>query len=217
STPDFSDSARWFDYAVAARHDVPENLIHAAPILDRAIDEASGRDLAALTALRGEILGTLGRTDEALDELQVAGTMVDGEEAALWFRRGAVLAQVWRWTDAETAFSEATRLAPNSQQAWAELARARSALFEDRAALDAARSGLLLQPRHASLLLSQLTALRSLGADAALIERSLAAYEAFRENDRSSDVRLNCFREVEGCSNARLPVPRFVLHSVQEN
>ena len=96
--------------------------------------------------------------------------------------------------------------APGNPRAHAELAMARLALGQSRAALMAAKAGLALVPRDADCLRVQAIALRDLGAPALLADAALAAYDRHKVPDRASELRERCLANDPRCAREGDPI-----------
>jgi predicted Zn-dependent protease len=145
-----------------------------------------------------------GRTEDALRLADRAGALLPGHPApdAL---RGEALSLVWRWAEAVPPLERAVRAAPRDDGAWVRLAVALGSRGGDeQAALEAALSGLRLQPRDADLLRVEALARRALrDPEAAQVE---AAYDTYRPADAIPQVKARCSMKVPGCALERTPV-----------
>ncbi len=70
------------------------------------------------------------------------------EKAATYFDRGTAYSKAGQWKEAQAAFAEATKLAPDLDPAWLNLAIADMQLGDPAAALPAAEKVLALKPNH---------------------------------------------------------------------
>lgn len=203
-----------YEHALGLSHGVQERLAEAYPSLRAAWRqlqvEGSDRERAMALVLWAEIDGMLGRTDSALERLDLA--------AAEWrhhptiaFRRGEALAQVWRWSEAAAAYQEAALGMPSSELAWERLAVALVSDGQFEQAGAAVQTGLQLNPRNVSLLRSQYLALRGLGASAAAVSVAQAAYLEHRVDDDAPGMRAACERLYPDCAARRAPVPVYEL------
>jgi hypothetical protein len=200
---------RLYEHGLGLLHQVQERLDEARPSLDRALElvaqDGTPRQQAMVVLALARLEGRQGRTDVAMARFDEAEVLWPGD-AAVPYQRGLALAQVWRWEEAAEAFQLAVERAPDSDQAWTQLAIALGALARDRESLAAAQRGLELQPRSASLLLSQSLALTALHAPEPLVSLARRAYLRYRPYDEAPGIRYACFRQVEGCAQERLPV-----------
>lgn len=162
-------------------------------------NEAKARVLAALAGLDGR----QGRTDEAIAWCTKAEALAPGHPA-LDRLRGLAYANVWRWSDASRELATCVKKVPKDLEAWRLLAVALGSAGRDAEALEAARQGLLLQPREPDLLRVQALSLTALGNEAGpALERALQ----YRVPDNGSSVRAACSKNIEGCAAERNPVP----------
>ena len=131
-------------------------------------------------------------------------TLIPGHPATAALR-GDALALVWRWPEAVPPLAAAARAAPRDDAAWTRLALALGSRGGDhRAELDAAITGLAIQPRDPDLLHVQALALRALddpGAPAAA-----AAYDEHRPADIIPGIKSRCSASTPGCALERNPV-----------
>lgn len=200
---------RLYEHGMAWTHAIQERLDEARPSLMAALDlvradpAAGPREQAMVLAMLGRVSGLQGRTDEALEWLDQAEELAPGVPA-LASIRGAALAQVWRWQEAEEPLRRAAQAVPKNAGAWADLAIALGSLGKDREALEAARHGLVLEPRNTALLRVQALAIRAL--DGPKRELSLDAYDRFRPPDRALDIRFACAAKYPWCAREREPV-----------
>ena len=196
----------FYDYALGLSHGVQEELHRADAPIAAALEAAvSDEERAAALVLRAEVLGRQGRTSDSLAALDEAEALI-GAHAAIAFRRGEALAAVWRWDAAAEGYSAAAAALPASDVAWQRAANALVSVGDFEAALAAAQTGLAIQPRDASLLLSQTMALEGLGAEADQVEAARDAYLRYRPYDGASARRAACFEDEEGCLLERQPI-----------
>jgi len=184
------DAEAFYALALGRSRGRSEDLAGALWALERA--EAAGLDPGQAAVVRARVLGRQGRVDEAL--AAVAGLPAHPAVAAA---RGEALAAVWRFDEAGAHWAEAVAGAPLSAAGWAELARMRGSLGEDRGALQAAQRGLALAPRHPELLRSQALAAGALGLAGA--GEAEAAWLAHRPPDGADRLRMRCDREDAEC------------------
>ncbi len=204
---------RLFDHALALIGNVQEHLDDARPSLSAALREApDARARAMVLAQRGRLEGRQGRLEAALADLAQAEALI-GAQPSIHRLRGDAYAQVWRWTEAASAYAAAAEGAPNDESRWADLARAYGSTDEDSRALEAAVRGLALSPRDESLLRSQYLALVGLHGQGQ--EAAREAYLAHRTPDALPELRLDCARQHEWCGRERLPVHVHVLRAVR--
>lgn len=191
------DAQAWYALALARSRARTEDLPAALDALDLALDAGLDPDSAAVLAAR--ILGRQGRIDDALAALEGLP-----DHAAVHATAGKAYAAVWRWDQAAEALTRAVALAPLHTDSWRLLARARLAAGDDPGALDAARQGLLLVPRDATLLRVQ--ALAAIALKHPEADEATAAWEAHQPPDGLSRWRMACERTDPECSE-RGPIP----------
>ena len=198
---------RLYELGMARDHAVQEDLDSARTALDAALAELDaqkihGQPRAAVLAEMGKMAGRQGRTDEALALLDRADAEAPGNLAIARICAAALM-RVWRWDEAVAPLRLATARAPTNLDGHVALAVTLGSLGRDAEALDAARAGLLLQPREPSLLRVQALALRGLGAPS---EAALAAYDQHRPPDEATDLRIRCAAASPDCARERTPV-----------
>ena len=202
---------RNYEHGMALLHSLQEHLEDArAPLMAalHQLDRTAGatpRDRARVLLALGQLEGTVGRVDAALDWLDRARALVPNNPAVA-YARGLALARVWRWREAADAFAIAAPGAPDNPAGWTQLAVALGSLGRDREALAAAQKGLALSPRNADCLRVQSVALHSLGAPDPVSAAALAAYDAHRPPDRATDIRIACAAHDPECARERDPV-----------
>ena len=206
---------RLYEHGMAWLHAVQEHLDEARPSLLRALELAGAtpdgrRQKAMILSALGALAGRQGRTAEALQWLDRAAALAPGHPA-IDALRGAALARVWRWEEAEAPLRSAARAAPSNRQAWIDLAIALGSLGKHDAALDAAHRGLAQWPRTGALLRVQALALRALGGVGAAA--ALDAYDRFRKPDRATDIRFACAARDPVCARERQPVHVHILRA----
>jgi tetratricopeptide (TPR) repeat protein len=172
-------------------------LEHALRLAPTAATQA--QVLLAMAALDGR----QGRTDVALETVKRAEALLPGHPA-IDRVRGQALANVWRFGEASDAFHACVQKVPQDLEAWRLLATALSSAGHDAEALEAARRGLLLQPREPDLLRVQALSLKALGLDS---REALARALQYRVADEGPAVKAACARQIEGCAAERNPVP----------
>jgi tetratricopeptide (TPR) repeat protein len=203
---------RSYEHGIGLLHEVQERVEDARPSLERALALAENKRERAMVLLAlAKLEGRQGRVDQALTLLAQAESL-EPTSAAVFARRGDVLARVWRWPLAAEAYGKATQLAPGNASLWRRYAVALGSEGSQRAALQAAQRGLKLLPRDADLLRTQALALRSLDGDDA--EPAMAAYLEHRGPDNVGTLRLRCAKRSAHCARESLPVHEHSLVSV---
>ena len=199
---------RLYVHGLALLHEVSERLEDSRPSLTLALERApTERDRARVLLALAELEGRQGRTDEALSLADRAEALV-GSHPAIDRVRGRALAQVWRWEEAEVAFTAVAEASPLDTEAFRDLARARGSLGDEAGALAAAVSGLSLLPRDEALLRTQALSLSALHDPRATEAR--AAFLWTRRPDDETALRFACDRDAE-CASTRFPVPHLPL------
>ena len=208
--------SRLYAHALGLSTDVEERLGDARASINRALEElnrAPGEDArtrASLLALLGRIAARQGRLDEALASADRAQALIGAHPAFDRVRADAYM-QVWRWPQAAAALSSVTEKAPGDTGAWRDLARAWMSAGNATASLDAAKSGLKLQPRDEGLLRCEALSLEALGSSEAPAAR--AAFLFYREADETTASRLACGQNVANCERDRQPVVTIDLET----
>ena len=110
--------------------------------------------------------------------------------------------------DAASLYLDVAQHSPHDDTAWAAAATAFAGAGDPRAALDAARRGLTIQPRDGDLLRVQAISLASpaMNADARTLAAADAAFLERRTPDAAPAIRARCSAHVPGCANERIPV-----------
>ena len=206
--------ARLYDHALGLSLSVQEDLgearwsaLRAWAELEHAPDVEPAQR-AKLVTLLGRISARQGRLDEALDYAAQAERLI-GEHPAVARVRADAYSQVWKWREAAAALSDLTRLAPGDTAAWRDLAKARYSAGDAAGALQAATSGMGLQPRDEGCLRVQALALEALGSPDAAAARQ--AFLFYREPDDATRSRLACDERVPNCLRDRDPVVKIQL------
>jgi predicted Zn-dependent protease len=154
--------------------------------------------------------GRQGRLSDALAAADRAEQLI-GHGPAIDRFRGDAYAQVWRWSEAATAYGAAANAAPSDDSMWGALARACGSIGDMNGTLVAVRSGLPFQPRDESMLRSQAVVLTHEGDSSAELART--AFADHRVNDRLSELRLECGRNHAFCAIERVPTHVHQLRS----
>ncbi len=211
---------RLYEHAMAASHDVQEALGAAETSAHLALAAAPETALvrAAILTLEADVLARQGRRDEAL-ALAARAEALAGPHPAIDRARGHAEAQVWRWSDAASAFGRVAVAAPLDTEAQRDHARALGSMARGADTLAATALGLRLFPRDEQLLRSQALALGDLDeaqrasahVDAARLDAAQAAFLRYRRPDDETQLRLGCEQGARGCARDRLPVPVIEL------
>ena len=200
-----------YAHGLALTHERPAHLDDARPPLATALALAPDRrSEAAVWVLLARIEGRQGRIDAAIAAADTAEALF-GPHPAIDRVRGEALAAVWRWAEAAAAFAPLAASTPSDVATWRDLARARGSAGDRIGALAAASAGLALAPRDPDLLRHQALALGAL--DHPSWPEARGAWLAHRRRDDAAARRMACDGRVEGCADARLPVPTTVIGS----
>jgi hypothetical protein len=206
--------ARLYDHALGLALSVSEDLgearwsaLRAWAELEHVENVESGHRAKVLTLL-GRISARQGRLDEALGYADRAQKLI-GEHPAIERVRADAYSQVWRWKEAAVALTAMTKLAPGDTAGWRDLAKARFSAGDAVGALEAAKSGMGLQPRDEACLRVQALALEALKSPDAAAARK--AFLFYREADESSTSRMACDQHVPNCLRDRNPVVKIEL------
>jgi tetratricopeptide (TPR) repeat protein len=188
--------SRLYDHALGLSLSVQEDLEQAGWSARRAQAELEHEpavepaNRAQVLTLLGRISARRGRLDEALDYASKAQALI-GVHPAIERVRADAYAQVWRWKEAATALTELTKLAPGDTAGWRDLAKARFSAGDAAGALQAAQSGMGLQPRDETCLRVQALALEALkSADAPAARKAFLFYREADETTTSRTGRL---------------------------
>lgn len=208
--------ARLYDHALGLSLSVQEDLGEARWSALRAwaeVEHTSNVEpghRAKILTLLGRISARQGRLDEALEYAARAQKLV-GEHPAVERVRADAYSQVWRWKEAAVALTALTKLAPGDTAGWRDLAKARFSAGDPVGALQAAQSGMGLQPRDEACLRVQALALEALKSPDAAEARKAFLY--YREADETSTSRMACDKHVPNCLRDRNPVVKIELGS----
>ena len=156
-------------------------------------------------ALLALLAARQGRPEEALSLADDAEVDAPGHPFLLRVR-GEALAQVWRFGDAAPWLDAAARRAPLDDTGWSRLAVVLGSANRPSAALEAARSALVLFPRDADALRVQSLSLDALGAPQPECEAARAAFLERRLPDDGPAIKGKCSAKVPGCALERDPV-----------
>lgn len=200
------DFQRAYDYALGLSHVLQERLDEGRAVLafaQRAAQTPKQRAMA--TALLALLAARQGRPDEALALADDAEVDAPGHPFLLRVR-GEALAQVWRFGEAAPWLDAAARRAPLDDAGWSRLAVVLGSANRPQAALDAARSALVLFPRDADALRVQSLSLDALGAPQPECDAARAAFLERRLPDDGPAIKGKCSAKVPGCALERDPV-----------
>ncbi len=190
-------------------------------------DEAGPSFLAALSALEGTadprpkavvmaglamLAGRQGRVDEATRWIDALSKLAP-DHPAIPYLRGEALSQVWRFEQAAGPLTDAAERAPADDAAWVMVAISRASAGDPRGGLDAAKRGLVFQPRDHDLLRIQALSLGTLGATEKETSAAWEAWQNVRPADSIPSVKAKCSKNVPGCALERSPVHVHVMRS----
>lgn len=206
---DLPEWRRHYERGLGLLHNVQENLPEAIDAFDRAMEklpeDAPKVDLARVHFARGLAVGAQGRVQDAMDEWAKTEDLV-GEQAAIHFARGNVHQRTFHNDEAEKWYLKASKLV-DDDRVWRALAISAGSIGDSRTAYDAARAGLLLEPRDPHLLRNQMLALRKLpGADPKWIEAASQAFSAYKRDEMAATIRDKCSDADPNCRNERQPM-----------
>ncbi|MFO0737376.1 MAG: multiheme c-type cytochrome [Labilithrix sp.] len=202
--------ARNVAYGLGLSHALQERLDEARLPYMAALELAeTPREQAIALGGLALVASRQGRVDETFGLAARADALV-GVTPAMQHARAEVLASTWRLQEAAPLFLDVARRAPRDDSAWAAAAMTFGGAGDPASALDAARSGLALQPRDGDMLRIQSLA----------IPGSAPAQEAFldrRTPDDAPGIRGKCSKNVRGCANERVPAHTHVMRQPGTN
>jgi len=199
---------RLHNHGQALLHGNQEHLDAARPSLEKSLKAVPARDTRARAMVESQLarLEVLThRVDEALARLERVETLVPGHPSVAWLR-GELYAKVWRWPKAVEAFQAVAAKRRNATAVWDRLAAALGSVGDDKASLDAARTGLKLRPTHAGLLRSQFLALQRLERDPKTVAAAKNAWLRYRLEDDAHVHRSHCIAGDTLCRLEREPI-----------
>ena len=206
-------SAPWersYEHGMGLLGVISERLDEPRQVLEHALAQIpehaeTARSRAMVLAQLAAVAGKQGRTDDALALIDRARALLPPPHPPVLDAIAAdATARVWRWADAAKHARAAAEKAPRNTAAWVMLARSLGSLNDDAGALEAAKAGLVWSPRDPDLLRSQATALAGLvGADSALANAALAAFDRFRAPDEAAALRIACANGSARCARER--------------
>lgn len=202
---------RRFAYGLGLTHSLQERIDDARIPLMAALELAqTPRQRAMALGAIAAIASKQGRTEEtfALAERADAAAREAGmaPPVAMQRVRADVLTATWKLTEASPLFLDVATRSPRDDTAWATAAMTFGGAGDSFAALDAARRGLMVQPRDGDMLRVQAIALVGLRADARTLQATEAAFLERRNPDVAPSIRGKCSAKVPGCANERVPV-----------
>jgi hypothetical protein len=206
--------SRLYDHALGLSSNVQEQLDEARWSIERALSELhkdpkhNTEDEANLLVLRGRIDARQGRLEDALQSAASAQALL-GLQPAISRVRADAYAAVWRWPQCAAELTQLTQVSPFDTAAFRDLAKARYSADDAAGALQAAHTGLGLQPRDEALLRVQTVALETLKSPEAAAARE--AFLFYREADETTTSKLACDQRTANCMRDRLPVVTIEL------
>jgi tetratricopeptide (TPR) repeat protein len=211
--PNDNPTAKWrrLDaYARGLLNALQEDVGAAAPILDQVVALEPKRAEGLIDMAR--LFIREGRTADAMAELDLAAK-IDPKTPVVPFLRGIALYEVYRLGEAVEPLKLVVAAAPKNVMAFELLAEALELKGEDRAAIDVAQSGLLIDPESAQLHHLEALGFDKLGlGDDAEIARS--GYLKYRRDDDTPRLRSLCKKNVPGCAREANPlhVHDLIMH-----
>ena len=211
--PNANATAKWrrLDaYARGLLSALQEDVGAASPILAQVVALEPQRAEGYIDTAR--LMIREGRTADAMAELDLAAK-IDPKTPVIPFLRGVAHYEVYRLGEAVEPLKLALAGAPKNVTSFELLAEALELKGEDRAAIDVAQAGLLVDPEDA-----QLHHLEALGFDKLGLqtdaEIARSAYLKFRRDDDTPRLRSLCKKLVPGCAREANPlhVHELVLH-----
>lgn len=157
----------------------------------------------------GRVYGRQGRVQDAMDQYNHAEALV-GEHAAIHFGRGDANHRAFRFNEAVKWYTAASKLV-DDDRIWRELAIAAGSMVDSQTAYEAARRGLLIEPRDAHLLQNQLLALRELSTNKDWLDGAAAAFLEFKRDEQAPNIHNECASKSDECRSGRIPVPVIAL------
>jgi len=104
----------------------------------------------------------------------------------------------------------------DDDRVWRQLAIAAGSMADSETTYEAARRGLIIEPRDAHLLRNQLLALRKLSANKDWLEGANEAFLEFKRDEQAPNIQDECASKSDECRSGRIPVPVIVLHEPQQ-
>ena len=182
---------------------VSEAVHEAAAPLARAYTLArTDRERAIVLSAEARLAIREGRAADALSAAAQADELVRHHPAVARLRGDAHKTE-WRLADAAHEYGAVARASPRDDGAFAEWAMALGGAGRFASALDAARVGLVLQPRGADLLRVQAASLDQLGASS---KEATGAFLSVRLPEIAPRIRAACSARVAGCAAERMGV-----------
>lgn len=207
---------RAFEHGMGLRHARQESVHMARTALEYALalqqsDSESDGDIAAnqraqILFMLGSVATRQGRTDEAMGYFDQAEALV-GPHPAIDHARGQALVGVFRNQEAQQWLSG------TDDRTARLMATASGSISDPHRAYEAARQGLLLEPRDPDLLRTQSLALRRLDVPQSWAEEAWQAFLDFRHDEEASGVRSRCSDADAECLLERMPVHVHELQS----
>lgn len=197
---------RHYERALGLQKHLAENLEEALDAFDAAVKtiEDDERIHAKISLERGKVLARQGRTQDAMDAFKRAEAIV-GEHPAIHYARGQAHQRVFQ-NEAAVEWFQKARALQKDARILRQLAIAAGSAGQAELALDAARSGLAIEPRDPHLLRSQMLALRKLNAPENEIQRARETFSRFKRDEKSAQIRDKCSANDLKCREGRLPL-----------
>lgn len=205
----YPDWRRHWHRGLGLTHDVQENLPEAIEALEHALelqpDDAPNEERARILFSLGEVASRQGRVADAMEWWAKAEKLV-GERAAIHFARGNAHQKTFRNEEALKWYQKAAKLV-DDDRVWRQLAISAGSVGEARIAYDAARRGLLLEPRDPHLLRSQMLSLRKLEPQEEEWTKSASmAFSTYKRDEQAATIRDKCSEDNPMCHDEREPM-----------
>jgi len=216
--PTKSETPEWvrqYQRGQGLAHHVSESLDEASASFLETLDllgpEGDARSRAKTHFELGRVYGRQGRVQDAMDQYAKAEKLV-GEHAAIQFGRGDANHRVFRFDEAVKWYKKASALV-DDDRIWRELAIAAGSMADPETTYEAARRGLIIEPRDAHLLRNQMLALKKLSTKQERLEGAHKAFLEFKRDEQAPNIHDECASKSDECRAGRIPVPVIKLQA----
>lgn len=210
-------------YGLGLSHALQERLDDARAPYMAALELASSpREKAIALGGIALVASRQGRTEEtfavaARADAAAKEAGLPAPQPSMQRARAEVLSSTWRLAEAAPLFVDVAEKSPRDDTAWAQAAMTLGGAGDALAALDAAKKGLVVQPRDGDMLRVQALSLTSLHAgDARSLEAAQSAFLDRRTPDDAPGIRGKCSAKISGCANERVPVHVHAMRQLIE-